>query len=273
VNLLRAADPASSEKRLRPERGAKSPSESERGWGSRALKKPDRTRPLIEVIVQTIDDARAAADGGADRLEVVRAIEDGGLTPSLSLVEVLATATPLPLRVMLRENRGFETTPGEMKSMQAAARELASMHVDGLVAGFARNGKLSLDEFDAVLSATTRVPVTFHRAFDSLVEPDRAIDVLAVHTQVDRILTSGGIGSAEERCARLGQYVARAGSRVTIIAGGGVDLRMFELLVEQGSVREIHLGRLARADGNPEGPISAASVRRLRDLADRPRAR
>jgi copper homeostasis protein len=69
--------------------------------------------------------------------------------------------------------------------------------------------------------------VTFHRAFDSLVEPDHAIDVLADHAQIDRILTSGGTGSAQERCARLAQYVARAGSRVTIIAGGGVDLPMF----------------------------------------------
>jgi copper homeostasis protein len=201
---------------------------------------------------------------------VVRAIEDGGLTPSLSLVEALAAATPLPLRVMLRENRGFETTPSEMESMQAAARQLVSMQIDGLVAGFARNGTLSLDEFDAVLSAVTPVPVTFHRAFDSLIEPGRAIDALAVHTQVDRILTSGGSGSTEQRCARLGQYVARARKRLTIIAGGGVDLRMFALLVEQGIVREIHVGRLAREDGNPEGPVSAASVRRLRDLADRP---
>jgi len=169
---------------------------------------------------------------------------------------------------MLRQNRGFETTPMEMRVMQTAARELASMNIDGLVAGFVKDGTLSLDEFDAVLSAATRVPVTFHRAFDSLVEPDRAIDMLADHTQIDRILTSGGSGSAEERCARLRQYVARAGSRVTIIAGGGVDLQMFGLLVEQGIVREIHVGRLAREDENPAGPVSAASVRRLRDLTE-----
>ena len=38
-------------------------------------------RLLLEVIVQTLADAREAASGGADRLEVVRAIRDGGLTP------------------------------------------------------------------------------------------------------------------------------------------------------------------------------------------------
>ena len=41
----------------------------------------DRSALLLEVIVQSEADARAAAEGGADRLEVVRAIRDGGLTP------------------------------------------------------------------------------------------------------------------------------------------------------------------------------------------------
>jgi len=43
---------------------------------------------------------------------------------------------------------------------------------------------------------------------------------------------------------------------------------MFRRLVEQRTVREIHVGRLERYGGSAEGPVSAASVRRLRDLAD-----
>ena len=55
---------------------------------------------------------------------------------------------------------------------------------------------------------------------------------------------------------------------MAIIAGGGVDVEMFRSLVAQRIVREIHVGRAAREGGNDEGPVSAASVRRLRDLAD-----
>jgi copper homeostasis protein CutC len=225
-------------------------------------------RVLIEVIVQSIDDARAAEDGGADRLEVVRAIGDGGLTPDLALLEAIRTTTSVPLRVMLRENAGFETIPHEIDRMRAAAGTLASMKIDGLVSGFARDGRLSLDEFDAAIAAGAPLPVTFHRAFDSLVDPEDAIDVLSGCQRIDRILTGGGDGSIDERCARLSRFVARAGSRLTIIAGGGVDLEMFRRLVEQRIVREIHVGRIAREGLKAEGPVSAASVRRLRDLAD-----
>jgi copper homeostasis protein len=223
---------------------------------------------LLEVIVQTVDDARAAEDGGADRLEVVRRVDVGGLTPDLAIVEAIKSTTSLPLRIMLRENGGFETTPEEIDRMRATAAELAAMKVDGLVCGFAHDGRLSLDEFDAAVAPGSPLAVTFHRAFDSLVNPETAIDVLSRHQVIDRILTSGGDGSIEQRCARLGRFVARAGPRLTIIAGGGVDLEMVRRLVEERTVREIHVGRTAREGLNAGGPVSAASVRRLRDLAD-----
>ena len=226
------------------------------------------SRMLIEVIVQTVDDARAAQDGGADRLEVVRAIDDGGLTPALSVVHAIKDATSLPLRVMVRENAGFDTTEAEIEIMRAAAWNFTTLGVDGLVVGFAKSGELSLPDFAAVIEAAPGIPITFHRAFDSLSNPLAAIDTLSADQRVDRILTSGGDGPAQERCTHLREYVARAGSGVTIIAGGGVDAEMFRLLAEQPTVREIHVGRIARERGNAEGPVSAASVRRLRDLAD-----
>ena len=225
------------------------------------------TRVLLEVIVQTLADARAAAEGGADRLEVVRAIGDGGLTPPLSLVTAIASQIPLPLRVMVRENSGYEMDPLEVRALQRAAADFAGIGVDGLVAGFVKAGQLSLADLSLVLEAAPGVPVTFHRAFDALADPLGAIDTLAGIPQVDSILTSGGEGTPMERCARLRTYSARAGMRLAIMAGAGVDEEAFALFAKAGCVRAIHLGRAARDGRNPEGPVSAASVRRLRDLA------
>ena len=225
-------------------------------------------RVLLEVIVQTVADARAAAEGGADRLEVVRAIGDGGLTPPLSLVTAIAAEVPLPLRVMIRENSGFETASHEVRALQRAAAGLAGIGVDGLVAGFARAGNLSLADLSVVLDAAPGVPLTFHRAFDALSDPLSAIDTLAEIPQVDSILTSGGEGTPMQRCARLRTYSARVGMRLSIMAGAGVDEEAFALFAKAGCVRAIHLGRAARDGRNPEGPVSAASVRRLREIAD-----
>jgi copper homeostasis protein len=255
--------------------------------GKSSISPISSSRVLLEVIVRSADDARAAAEGGADRLEVVREIRVGGLTPSASLVREVASATPLPLRVMVRENAGYGTDAAELVPMFRAAASFADIGVDGLVAGFARDGQLLLDELREVLHAAPGLSLTFHRAFDSLADPLRAIDTLSEIPQIDRILTDGiGIrpglggpalrsiegltavspGPPPRRCARLREYSDRAGSRLTIIAGSHVDEQMLGEIARTRCVREVHVGRAARENADPEGPVTAARVRRLREI-------
>jgi copper homeostasis protein len=224
---------------------------------------------LLEVIVQSVDDARAAAAGGADRLEVVRAIDDGGLTPAIELIEAIAVAVPLPLRVMVRENAGFALLPGERSRLRDAARALRRVGVDGIVIGFADANGVCMPDVADVLAAAPDVRATFHRAFDALSDPAGAIPAIAACAQVDRILTSGGTGTASERATRLARYSAAAGSRLTILAGGGVDLESAEAFAREKAVREIHIGRAARVDDDASGPVSAERVRAIRRLIDR----
>ncbi len=224
---------------------------------------------LLEVIVQTVADARAAARGGADRLEVVRAIHDGGLTPDLAVVRQIAAEVSLPLRVMVRENPGFSTNASERPSLRRAAAAFAEVGVDGLVLGFADAGELELDPVAQVLEAAPLVNVTWHHAFDQLRDPLGAIETLAGVAPIDRILTSGGEGTVAMRCERLRACQERAGARLTIIAGGGVDFEMLSALVKMGSIREAHVGRAAREDQDPNGVVSAAAVGRLREIIDK----
>ena len=225
---------------------------------------------LLEVIVSSVDDAVAATEGGADRLEVVRDILVGGLTPSLSLVRAIQAATSLPLRVMVRENAGFTTSAAELPALQRAAAGCAALSVDGVVLGFARDGAPALEDLARVLEAAPDVAVTFHRAFDSLRSPLAALDAIAAIPQVDRILTSGGAGTARERSARLrllSERADRGRPGISILAGGGVDDQALALFAAAGCVREAHVGRAARADNTPDGPVSASRVRELRQLA------
>ena len=122
-----------------------------------------------------------------------------------------------------------------------------------------------------VLAAAPDVNVTFHRAFDQLRDPLGAIDALATVARVDRILTSGGEGPPAARCDRLRAYAARAGARLTIIAGGGVDDEMLAEIVRTRSVKEVHVGRAAREGADPGGAVSAARVERLRERLERHR--
>jgi copper homeostasis protein len=224
---------------------------------------------LLEVIVSSLADARAAEAGGADRLEIVRDLEQGGLTPPGDLVRAIAAETALPVRVMVRENAGYELGAGELGDLRRATADFAALGVDGIVIGFASAGELRLDDVARVLESASRARATFHRAFDSLRDPLGAIDRIVGVPQIDKILTSGGTGTPGERARRLAAYSARAAGRLTIIAGSDVDEAVVAAIARSRCVREVHVGRAAREGGRRDAPVSAERVRRLVEIGNR----
>jgi len=97
---------------------------------------------ILEVIVCSVADAVEAQKGGASRLEVVRELDRGGLTPSFELVQAIKLAVDLPLRVMVRESAGYEIS-GEMEfeKLCTAARDFAKLGSMGWCSDFLKHAK------------------------------------------------------------------------------------------------------------------------------------
>ena len=219
---------------------------------------------ILEVIVCTVADAIEAQLGGAGRLEVVRDLNRGGLTPPVGLVRAIKDAVDLPLRVMVRESDGFEiSSAAEVEKLCAAAHEFSRLDVDGLVLGFLKDKTIDLDLSSRVLASAPGLKATFHHAFENTVDKLEAVTEIKKLSQVDRILSHGGPGALEERRQRLDVYARAAAPGITIIAGGGIDSCSIELLKDTTAVREFHVGRAARRDFRVDGEVQSELVRRL----------
>ena len=217
--------------------------------------------PVLEVIAMSVADAVAAEKGGAGRLEVVRALEAGGLTPPISLVQDIVAAVSIPVRVMLRENDGFELADrDELTKLCDSARELASLAIDGVVLGFLRGRRLDLVTTQQILACCPGVKATFHRAFEELDDQPAAIARLKTVPQFDRILLSPA------RVSGLKQVVESAAPEVIVIAGAGIDRSNIRQWRESTPIREFHVGRAARLDGDIHRPVDAALVEELAAL-------
>src|SRR5262245_16906163 len=124
-------------------------------------------RVLLEVPVASVDDALAAQEGGADRLELNAALALGGLTPSLgTLIEVKAAVT-LPVFVMIRpRSGGFAYSDADFKVM-ARDVDLALAHgADGVVFGvLTPAGTVDRDRCGRLLRQAAGRSAVFHRAF------------------------------------------------------------------------------------------------------------
>ena len=222
------------------------------------------TTPILEVIACSVSDAIEAQQGGAGRLEIVRDLDRGGLTPSIELVRDIKEAVNLPLRVMVRESDVYGTV-GEMEveELCKAANEFSTLAVDGLVMGFLKGGRIDLELNARILSCALGLKATFHHAFEDAVNQLQAVSELKQLQQVDRILSGGGSGQLEERRERLAGYAHAASPEITIIAGGGIDVEAITLLKRTTTVREFHVGRAAREGFQVAGAVRAELVRTL----------
>lgn len=213
---------------------------------------------MLEVIACSVEDAVEAEAGGAGRIELVRELERGGMTPNLALVREVLRAVSIPVRVMARESESHEVSDDVIKSrLLEAARALGALPIDGLVLGFLRGGRVDLAFTAEVLACAPRLKATFHRAFEAAEDPLRAIDDLKTLPQVDRILTGG---DAE----RLRNLARRARPGIEILVGGGVDGPAIGRLREAG-ICEFHVGRAAREPAEVHGRVTRKRVAELRN--------
>jgi copper homeostasis protein len=223
-----------------------------------------RSAFVLEVIACTLEDAIEAEKGGADRLEVISHYECGGLTPSLELVRAIQNAVRLPLRVMLRENDGFQVaSDDEIAILCGTARELAAMRVDGLVLGFLRDGKIDIDLTELILDCAPTLNATFHRAFDETSDPFEALAKLGQCRQIDHILTNGGTGDWSEKAERLARYQEVTGGNPIILVGGGVDASAIKAVRSRTDLAEFHIGVAARVPADINGLVRSERVREL----------
>jgi len=235
-----------------------------------------RRQPILEIIVCTIEDAVAAERGGANRLEVISHYEAGGLTPSFDLVREIASTVKIPARVMLRESEPFVVTDEvEIEKLCDAARAFARLPIEGFVLGFLKDapggmgpGGLGIDHdlVSRVLDCAPNLKATFHRAFEELPDPTRAIGELKRHSQIDCILSRG---RGEAWTAELDRFVEcerAARPEVRMLLGGGVDKKAVKIFCKSSTIRAFHLGRAVRDGEKIDGAVMAELVRELAEL-------
>ena len=244
------------------------------------------SRPILEVIALTVDDALAAQAGGADRLELVADMAADGLTPSRGTFARIRAAVGIPLRVMLRASGGFTVrSDAALDGLCARARRLRAEGADEFVLGYLDEaGGPDLRAIGALTEAIDGCPWTFHRAIDRAADRDGLRKALAdqagggqgwsqgaVGAGPDTYLTAGSPRGVDAGVEVLRTEAARAaagepGYEPGNLAGGGLRLDHVPVLAAAG-ISAFHIGAAARPQGW-DGPVDAGTVREWRQALD-----
>ena len=222
---------------------------------------------LLEVCVESVAGARAAASAGADRIELCADLFEGGITPSAGLLREVVRAVELPVFVMIRPRGGdFSYDESEIAVQLADIEHVKTTGAAGVVLGaLTPAGDVDESTVRRLVEAARPLQVTFHRAFDVCREPLAALDTL-MSLGIDRLLTSGQETSALDGCDLIARLVRHAGDRCAILAGGGIREENIRDVVRRSDVSEIHVSARGVEDSpmrhrNPRCPMGATSIR------------
>lgn len=196
---------------------------------------------LLEIAANSVASALAAQAGGAGRVELCCALELGGLTPSHATIAMARERLRIPLYVLIRPRAGdFLYDDDECEVMRRDIETCVALGCDGIALGVLdADGNVNMERCYGLIAAAGRIGVTFHRAFDLVREPHRALDdVIALGCE--RVLTSGGQASATEGAALLRELVVQANGRIGIMPGAGVTARNISALATATGAHEIH---------------------------------
>jgi copper homeostasis protein len=205
-------------------------------------------RILLEICLDDLAGVRAAAEGGADRIELCSALALGGLSPSPAFAAA-ALESGLVVHAMVRPRAGdFVYSPDELALMIAEIRDLASAGVAGVVVGATReDGSPDGASLARLRDAAAGLDIVLHRAIDLAPDPCAAVE-LAASLGFDHVLSSGGAQTALEGAATLSKMVEAAAGRINIMAGSGVTADNVADLIRMTGVQAVH------ASASDQGP-------------------
>ncbi len=218
----------------------------------------------VEVCATSVEEVLAAAQAGADSVEVCAWLACGGITPGPglpSLVRERLKDSTTKSRILIRPTPGgFRYSADER---QIIMRDVLLLTVAddeaGVVTGaLGEDGLADVQLLEVVKSALGGREFTFHRAIDHAADPLAVLDQ-CLSMGIGRVLTSGGTTLAMDGLANLKKLVERAGEKAMIAAAGGINAGNVVELVEKTGVREVHFSAQKPRAGVPTGVAMSAA--------------
>ncbi len=203
----------------------------------------------FEICANSVESCVEAQRGGADRVELCAGMPEGGTTPSYGdIVMARKLLDTTKLHVIIRPRGGdFLYSDLEKEIMLEDVRMARRLGVDGVVFGaLTAEGDVDMEFMRQLMAEAEGMSVTFHRAFDVCRDPREALEQI-IELGCERILTSGQMPKAEEGVELLRELVERAGKRIVIMPGCGVNASNIAHIAEATGAREFHFsGRSKR---------------------------
>ncbi len=209
----------------------------------------------IEICSDSLESVLMANKVGADSIELCSCMTVGGVTPSIALIKKAVQISDIPIHCLIRPREGhFVYNNYEFNTIINDIIEAKENGVKGVVIGvLTKDFKVNITQLDKIIKVSKGLKITFHRAFDSIVDSKKAIDLLS-KIGVYRILTSGKENKAVNGIKNLISW-KNYNSKIIIQPGGGINKKSAQLFKNTG-FESVHLSATEKEKWNFQIPKS-----------------
>lgn len=218
---------------------------------------------MLEIIGMSVEDAKIIEDCGADRIELVSALTEGGLTPSFGLIESVVNSVKIPVNVMIRHHaKSFVYSKEDISIMQKDIGVVKEIGANGVVFGVLdKNNNIDEKNLNVLLKCCDNLDITFHRAIDESNTID-SVKILKDYDKITNILTSGGKGSIFDNIQMI-KNMMLSSNHIKILLGGGLNFNNIEKIKELTKASNFHFGTAIRINNSPFEDIDRQKLKQL----------
>ena len=195
----------------------------------------------IEIACFNLESALIAQNAGADRVELCADMLVGGTTPTIERIKQAREHLNIDLYVMIRSRGGnFVYSEAEFKQMKSEIETIKKLGVNGFVFGILKDDNtINIEQNKALVELAKPFPCTFHRAFDEVLNYEKALEDLIL-CGFSTILTSGTFPNVMEGKEVLKRLVNQANNRIEVMPGGGLRSTNISALDEMVNANWYH---------------------------------
>ncbi|MGK9124858.1 copper homeostasis protein CutC [Olivibacter sp. SA151] len=195
----------------------------------------------LEICANSLASALSAQLGGAQRIELCENLNEGGTTPSYGTIKSVRKLLKIKVYVLVRPRAGdFFYSDDEFTVMKEDIGICKQLGCDGIVIGLLdQDGNVDIERTKELVKLASPMGVTFHRAFDCSNDGLKALEDI-IECGCERILTSGMENTATEGTAFLKTLVEKAGDRIVIMPGSGINEQNITELKKSTNAKEFH---------------------------------
>lgn len=200
-------------------------------------------KPILEICSVSWKDCQDAQKHGANRIELCASMAAGGLTPSFATFQLAKEHCTIPIAVMIRSRgAGFCYSDEDIEVMRKDAELFLQNGASAIVFGFLtkdRHVDEKLTKTFIDLAHAYQAEAVFHRAIDQCTNIVSEVQVLK-KIGIDRVLTAGGSGNAEQYIDILKQLQNDYGQDMQIQMCGNIRSDNVKTLMNDTSIWNVH---------------------------------